>query len=113
MTELTWIQFQPDTEIDENFKYADADVCGHSVRYYVHIYPDNHPIKSYRSKWTADIDGMTLFEYRPASTPIFHESMERAKEACERDLQQLRERWLLTLEISKNTQVHISFANTK
>ncbi|BBA65603.1 predicted ORF [Xanthomonas phage XacN1] len=109
MTELVWKPLYPNSG---TYLYAYADVMGNKVAYYVHTLSDTHPIEEYRHRWTADVNGCTLFEYRPALTPIFHDSLEDAKAACERDLVRLRERWQAMLERAKeDPNQFISFAN--
>lgn len=109
-TKLDWKPF-PDSK---NYFYAYEDVDGNRVAYYVHTYPDNHPIEEYRSRWTADVCAKTLCEYRPAKTPIFFDSLKDAQAACQRDLSALRKRWQSMLELAQNNPEHfISFANLR
>lgn len=67
--------------------YADGDsfVDHNRIRYYVSKTNDN--------RWTPDINGCTLFEYRPSKAPIFFDTKEEAIAACERDLIALQIRW--------------------
>lgn len=107
-TKLTWNPFLN----SKNYLYAYEDVGGKRVAYYVHTLSDTHPIEEYRNRWTADVSGVTLYEYRPAKTPIFFDSLEDAQAACERDLSTLRERWQAMLEESQNNpQLHQTFAS--
>jgi hypothetical protein len=108
MNTLQWKQFLTCL----NNVYADAVVDGNSLTYYVSESSNQHPIPEYRNKWTADINGCTLYEYRPAKTPIFFPSKEEAHQACERDLIALHERWNAMCErANKNPKEYVSFAN--
>lgn len=77
----------------DNYFYAEGDVDGHLATYYVKPFSKEHPIREYRGRISADINGCSLYVYRPAKTPTFFNSISEAKAACQYDYINLRMIW--------------------